>query len=308
MKRLTVNDEQMARSNQQEVRVKNSVVHDTDYPVFPTPVNKKVIVYIPEVANLFTSVVHDIREGMSYGKVRCINGLADEFKEFGYTGECPFCKHLHTAWDNFNMKLDLKAKEMNIDKDNDTDGVLKGTRSKLLHEMRIKNPQKYIVVPIVVIGEGTDGRLYDDGNPYFVFWTYDRWVKKVKEVLDEEGITSGSVFMRWSFTYDTKGRQATPMESAKALTAKVITPSDEMKAREAEYKDMLSEFTVLKAVDNIKALNFYTYDDMEKYAGQVISKSERELAQYEAGGVINLNEPATLDITTAIADFGNSKS
>ena len=308
MKRLTLTLEQLAKSNEQDINKGNSVVHDPDFPVFPTPIDKKVLVYIPKTTELFTSVVHEVKSGNTFAKVRCVHGLDEEFAQFGYTGECPFCQKLQTVWDNFDMKMNLKAREVGVDRDNDPDGLLKGTKTKLLREMPIKNAQKYVVVPVVVIGEGSDGKLYDEGKPYFVFWTWDRWVKKVQSELEDEGALGQSVFMRWSFTYDTKGKQATAMESAKALTTKVISPSEIMKSRQKEYEELLKDFTTLKAVDNIKALNFYEYKDIEAQANKLVERVERENEQYRAGQIINTNAIGTIDTVAAIEDFNKSKS
>ena len=308
MKRLTLTTEQLAKSNEQDISRGNSVVHDPDFPVMPTPLDKKILVYIPKTTGLFTSIVHDIKAGNSFSKVRCVHGLGDEFSEFGYTGECPFCQKLQTVWENFDMKLELKARELGIDKDNDPEDILKGARTKLLREMPIKNAQKYVVVPVVVIGEGLDGKLYDEGKPYFVFWTWDRWVKKVQTELEDEGVLGQSVFMRWSFTYDTKGKQPTAMESAKALTTKVITPSEIMSSRQKEYEGLLEGFTTLKAVDNIKALNFYEYKDIEEQANKLVERIARENMQFQAAQVINTNPVLGLDTATAIEDFNKSNS
>ena len=114
--------------------------------------------------------------------------------------------------------------------------------------------------------------------------------------------------MRWSFTYDTKGKQPTAMESAKALTTKVISPTEMMTSRQKEYEALLEGFTTLKAVDNIKALNFYEYKDIEAQANKLVERVERENAQFMAGQVINTNAIGTLDTVTAIEDFNKSKS
>ena len=74
-----------AKSKDQEVKRGYSPTYDSDFPMFRTPVNEDILVYLPltnvvegdngEELDLLEAYLHDYKEGTMYGQVRCINGL-----------------------------------------------------------------------------------------------------------------------------------------------------------------------------------------------------------------------------------------
>lgn len=318
-----INAQMISSAGEQEVSSGSSKVWNSDFPLFPTPINRKVLVYIPKdfETNKVECLIHDTHKGKAFGQARCINGLSAGFEAFGYTGECPYCQVTADAWDLYNLKLDQKAAELNIDRQNDTDNLLKGTKENLLREMAVKNADKYICFPIVVL-PCTDAGELNPNDPngvkaYYVLWRKGRFDEKFSsDVLDGRDTIAGT-FQRWSFTYDTKGQQPTAMLSAKALTVKIIEKDNQLATLNPYIEaceKVAAPFTALQAVDNVKALNFYSYEDTQKEAEACIKATRAILAASQSltGGenvAIAGSAPApalgtTADPANVIANFG----
>lgn len=324
MKRIDVsklNETMLVAASSQETQSGASKVWDNNFPLMPTPINRKVLIYFPKnFDQLITEpAIHDVHRGRAFEMHRCVRDLSTGFESFGYTGDCPFCQATQEAWDLYNAKLDMKAKELGIDRNNDPEDLLKATRETLLREMAVKNAEKYIVFPVVQIPSDDAGNPDLSGTnpvqPYFVMWRKDRYLKKLanSEVLEDVSSPAG-LFMRWSFTYDTKGKQATAMDSAREMTCKVLD-KPEILAKLNPFVEACeiaaAPFTPLKAIDNIKALNFYEYADIEASAESAIKATKQVLAQLTmANGVAPTQAIAsapTAAIGTAenvIANFG----
>lgn len=288
-----INANMLAQAGEQEASSGSSKVWNSDYPIFPTPINRKVLIYVPKDFDQrkVECLIHDTHKGKAFGQARCINGLSAGFEAFGYTGECPFCQVTADAWELYNFKLDQKAAELGIDRQNDTDNLLKGTKENLLKEMAVKNADKYICFPIVVLPSTNAGELdptsKEGAKAYFVLWRKSRFDEKFSsDTLDGRESIAGT-FQRWSFTYDTKGQQPTAMLSAKALQVKILE-KPEILAQLNPYiegcEQLAAPFTALQAVDNVKALNFYSYEDTQKEAEACIKPTRAILAAAQSLG------------------------
>ena len=318
-----INAQMINAAGEQEAASGSAKVWNSEFPLFPTPINRKVLVYIPKdfEERKVECLIHDIRKGKAYGQARCINGLQAGFEAFNYTGECPYCQVTADAWDLYNLKLDQKAAELGIDRQNDTDNLLKGAKENQLKEMAVKNSDKYIAFPIVVLPCSDAGELLpNDPNgvkAYYVLWRKSRFDEKFSaDTLDGRESPAGT-FERWSFTYDTKGQQPTAMLSAKALTVKILEKPSQLEQLNPfipACEKVVEPFTALEAVDNIKALNFYTYEDVQKDADACIKSTRAILAAAQslqgegtpaiAGSVAAPALGTTQDATSVIANFG----
>ena len=317
-----INAQMINNAAAQEAASSASKVWSPDFPLFQTPLNRKILVYIPKdfEERKVELLIHDTHKGKAFGQVRCINGLSDGFESLGYTGECPFCKATEDAWALYNLKLEQKAKELGIDRNNDPDDLLKGTRDNLLREMAVRNADKYICFPIVIIPSDAAGNLDTSGQTAiqacYVLWRKQRYMDKFSaDTLDGRESPAGT-FQRWSFTYDTKGKQATAMDSARALSIKILEKADilaQLNPYTETCEQVVAPFTNLQAIDNIKALNFYTYKDVEAEAEATIRTTRAILTAAQAMGGVEAPAvaaaPAAPQISTsaasAIANFGN---
>lgn len=310
-----LNETMLAAASSQEAQGGASKVWDNNFPLMPTPINRKVLIYFPKnFDQLITEpTIHDIHRGRAFEMHRCVRDLSTGFEAFGYTGECPYCKATEASWALYNAKLDAKARELGIDRNNDPEDLLKATRETLLREMAVKNAEKYIVFPVVQIPSDDAGNPDLSGTnpvqPYFVMWRKDRYLKKLanSEVLEDAASPAG-MFMRWSFTYDTKGKQATAMDSAREMTCKVLDKPDmlaKLNAFVEACEVAAAPFTPLKAIDNIKALNFYEYADIEASAEATIKPTKQVLAQME---MMNGTAPVQNIASAPVAAIGSAES
>lgn len=318
-----INTAMISAAAAQEAPSNGSKVWNPDFPLFQTPLNRKVLVYIPKDFDQrkVELLIHDTHKGKQFGQARCITGLVDGFEQFGYTGECPYCKATEAAWELYNIKLDQKARELGITRDNDPDNLLKGTKETLLKEMAVKNADKYICFPIVLLPCDEAGNLNSNAKEgvqaCYVLWREQRFNDKFSsEVLDGLASPAGT-FERWSFTYDTKGQQATAMLSAKALQVKILEKPDilaQLNPYIEACEKVVEPFTQAMAIDNIKALNFYRYDDVERDAEACIKSTRALVAASQAmlGGSVAGTAPAIASApapqlntaAAAIANFG----
>ena len=94
-----------AQAEGQKIKKGNSKTIDPRFPVFKTPINEDILVYIPktnvvvtengEEMKVLSAYLHTYRNGNYYGQLRCINGLAGGvFDQLGYDGVCPACEQL----------------------------------------------------------------------------------------------------------------------------------------------------------------------------------------------------------------------
>lgn len=318
-----INAQMINAAGEQEAASGSTKVWNSEFPLFPTPINRKVLVYIPSdfEKRKVECLIHDIRKGKAYGQARCINGLQAGFEAFNYTGECPYCQVTADAWELYNLKLDQKAAELGIDRQNDADGLLKGAKENQLKEMAVKNSDKYIAFPIVVLPCSDAGELLpNDPNgvkAYYVLWRKSRFDEKFSaDTLDGRDSPAGT-FERWSFTYDTKGQQPTAMLSAKALTVKILEKPSQLEQLNPfipACEKVVAPFTALEAVDNIKALNFYSYEDVQKDADACIKSTRAILAAAQSlkgegtpavtGSVAAPALGTTQDAASMIANYG----
>ena len=311
-----INATMIAASAAQEAPNNASKVWNNDFPLMQTPLNRKILVYIPADVEQrkVELLIHDTHKGKMFGQARCINGLSAGFEQAGYTGECPYCKATEAAWELYNFKLDQKAKELGVTRDNDPDELLKGTKENLLKEMAVKNADKYICFPVVILPSDNLGNLDPNSQEpckaVYVLWRKQRYDDKFSsDVLDGRESPAGT-FERWSFTYDTKGQQPNAMLSAKALTVKIIEKADQLAAlvpyTEACEK-VAAPFTQAMAIDNIKALNFYPYADIEADAEACIKPTRAILAAAQAMGTV-ADANALPQAQTAAPQIGSAES
>lgn len=316
-----INAQMISSAASQEASSSAAKVWNPDFPLFQTPLNRKILVYIPKDFDerKVELLIHDVHKGKSFGQVRCINGLSEGFEAFGYTGECPFCKATEDVWNLYNFKLDQKARELGVDRNNDPDDLLKGTKDNLRNEMAIRNADKYICFPIVILPSDAAGNLDPNSaegiKACYVLWRKQRYMDKFStDVLDGRESPAGT-FERWSFTYDTKGKTAEAMLSAKALQVKILEKADilaQLNPYTEACEQVVAPFTALQAIDNIKALNFYSYADCETEANAIVKNTRAILSAAQAFGATASPAvgaaPAAPQISTnaasAIANFG----
>lgn len=306
----------------QEVSRGAKLTDDPNFPVFQTPVNEDILVYIPrvncvstengEIMQVLNSHIHDYKKGQSFGRMRCISGLTgnEMFDALGYDGSCPACEAVSECWELYNKKLAAEAKKLGIDPQNDPTNVLKTVRTTLISEMDMKGAEEYVTFPIVIIPQKSKMMPADDADKnlkcVFVIWRKKRYEDTILAAL--EGLRNNpghpaGLFWYWKFTYNTEGKQPTAMLAAKNAKYSVITDSADLQylvpACEARAKD----FTVVKAAEVIVANQFMYKDDMVEEVNKIMTKTRtfNDLtSSMEATG------PALGEGTSPLASFGNA--
>lgn len=295
---------------------------DPKFPVFSTPINKDILVYIPmtnvvktengEEMKLLTAHTHTYREGNVTGMIRCISGLTGgAFSEvLGYDGTCPACEAVKDCWSLYNLKLKAEADKLGIDPQNDTGDILKSARRKILDEMDMKGSEEYVTFPVVIIPtqeksvKPTADALQNLSVQYVV-WTKKRYEKNIIGALDSlmnNPGHPGGMFWIWKFSYDTQGKQANARDSAKNAKYMPITDGDFLKAMapgKPALEKAAAEFTNEKASEVIISNQYMYKEDLEERVNKIMAKTRNLLALSETE---SLGAPALND--NPLAGFG----
>ena len=306
----------------QEIKKGSSKSTDPNFPVFRTPINEDILVYIPktnlivtpdgEDMNLLETYVHSYKEGQLYGQRRCINGLSGGvFNELNYDGVCPACEATKDEWALYNNKLAAEAQKIGIDPQNDPGDVLKTARQRILGEMAMKKSEEYVTFPIVIIP--TQGKMQptpdamDNLEVVYVTWRKKRYEDNISSSLDALMSNPGhpaGMFWVWKFSYTTDAQKANARDSAK--NAKYV-PITEAKAINflSQYapkaEEAAREFTNDKATEVLLANQYLYKEDLEAEVDKIMKKTRSLLELSEASNV--LAQPQVPG-TNPLASFG----
>jgi len=283
-----------------------SLTDDPNFPTMPTPVNKKVLVYIPTVGlrrdeggvetwDVLTALVHRYKQAKNTNTFRCIHGLAgDAFDELGYDGTCPACEAVNEGWELFNAKLDHIAQMKGIDRQNDPGNALKDDRAKANAERPIDGAEEFIAFPVVVIpwdakNQVPEPNALEEMKPYFVYWRKERFddslMKQVNSLIPAPTHPAG-LFWIWDFTYDTGGKQPNARDSAKNASYSIIQSAQLIQQWEPlrqKAEELAKDFTIYKAAEVLKPVQFMTKEELTREVGKIMSKTRAILARLQAG-------------------------
>ena len=322
----------VASASQQTGKAVRIKTYDKDYPVFETPINQKVLVYIPN--HVVTEpdgtislrkdkfAAHQVIDGRSYGTIRCTAGLQSE--TLGLDGTCPLCDASAEVWDLYNREYaEIAAqKGIAVDAPEAKDG-LKQVRIDLLSKQVIKPAEVWYTFPIVVIEcTEADGKLTTTpkkneqgqivGKPMWYSIrekTYiDKWVKAFETAPTEDDVAPthpGGLWAVLNFTYESKDGKHDKMGSARALAVGFKNMSADY-AQWATYFDQLTEdWTPQKAMEVLVDNALRDMNEQKEVADTLLKPVRDKIAMYELskGGVAPaIGAQSTGD--AALASFG----
>lgn len=313
-----------AGAENQEIKKGSSKTTDKNFPVFSTPVNEDILVYIPktnlvatengEDMKLLNVFIHDYKQGQGFGQLRCINGLSGGvYDMLGYDGTCPACEAMKDAWELYNRKLKAEATKLGIDPQNDPGEVLKSARTKILGEMDMKNPEEYVTFPVVIIPLKGKMQPADDAlanlKVQFVTWRRKRYEDNILAALDTLMVNPGhpaGMFWVWKFSYNTEGKQANARDSAKNAKYTPITDSAALSILSkltSACEDAAKDFTNEKATEVIVANQFMYKEDLDKEVDKIMSKTRSLLEISDIGSVA---QPQLTAGANPLASFGGA--
>ena len=275
---------------------------DSKFPLFKTPVNEKLLVYIPALNvveledgtstnDLLETALHNYKSGKRFGTISCISGIDSSSpiaEVLGYSGHtCPACDAVNECWSLVNAKVNALAKELGISPDNDPNERLKPSRQKFMQEMAITRADKYVTFPIVVVPH-KNFRVTEESlaemKAYFVTWTKKRYDEKVCASLTTLFNNPGHIggrFMVWDFTYDTNGQQANARDAAKNAKFNIITDPAALQGLEAvkvKAEEIAKDFTNIKALEVLTALEPVEYSKILSDTNMVMKETRQILA------------------------------
>lgn len=305
----TLSADEMAKvvSASREQSTDNVVVksYDPNFPAFSIPVNKKILVYVPNltVTNPDGTVTlrtdracyHAVRDGRSYGMVRCSSNVV--LPSIGLDGSCPFCDAESEVLELFFKQREDIAKKKGIDiKSSEAKELLKEDTQKLNSQRAVGQKFARVTFPIVVIDteDGTtkpklnaEGKL--NGT---IYWytvsesTYgDTWIKALDSLTDADGNTPTNPAGLWTilnYHYTDKDSEATARDSARKLSVSYALAMQEPYKEWSHYFDKLAEpWTPEKAIETLVDNQLRSMEEMVEACDTVMRTTRDTLALYQ---------------------------
>lgn len=308
--------------------------YDINYPVFDTPVNQKVLVYIPNHTVQNEDGVLELRkdkfaaypvfDGRTYENVRSVEGI--EIPELGLDKSCPFRGAINECWELVNLETSDIARGKGLDPNaSDINEVLKEDRKKLMNAMAVKNPEVWYTFPIVLIDcEEKDGKLTTipkkdaegkiNGTPMWYSIrerTYlDKWSVAFDSIETEDGSTPDNPAGMWAilnFTYTVKNGKHDKMGSAKALTVS-FKPMQGYEQWAEYFDQMTAEWTPELAQQVVVLDAIRSMDEMNEAVDTIMRHTRDKLAMYRLSARANASNalPVSNSADMALASFGSA--
>lgn len=272
-----------AQTQQQVAKGGYSPTKDPKFPVLPTFLQTRKIIYFPrtnvevidgeEILVTTKSVRHSINKGNFTQMVRCIHGLKVE--QLGWNGECPLCQAAGHSWDLYNLKLDKAAADLGLSsRTEDPNNLLKPYKESANKDREVDTKQGFVTTPVVVVPVKPDLTPDPEQAPevYFLDWRESRWdenIIKLLSALRNAPKSPAGMFFTFDYNYDTKGQQPNPRDAARKMKISIIQDPDHLamfKPYIEQYEESAKEFTVAKANEVIIANEIMFYDEVEKIA------------------------------------------
>ena len=269
------------------------------FPVFETPINKKVLVYVPnhvvetsegEELLMDKPLIHTVQQGKRFSYYRCVQGIVLNDKDGNpiFDGTCPFCEGTDVPWDLANMNIKSKCQQMGLDPEDKENAQVKAIRSAEFSNRAVKEPNRNFTFPIVVINTvNDDGRTIakdENGKPVLTPMWYSisesqynkTWVKTF-EGMEDEPSHPGGRFFTLSYVYDTKGKEANKRDSAQnlAVSARAIKGSDKLKEA---LDSATTAWTPAKAQETVVKNLLYPLDALRETADSILEHPREMLS------------------------------
>jgi len=336
-------EEQKAITNASSMQTGTVTVpksYDKNFPVFEIPVNKKILVYVPNHTDVDADgkvilradrfAAHPIIMGRSYLDVRCSAGI--ESAELHTDGSCPFCDAVQKSWELYNFEIDALARQRGIDrKTPEGKEALKEDSKKLLNNRAVKEAVEWLVFPIVVIdtedtadGKSTvvpkldaSGRI--TGKPCYYKIRKSTFLDKFGSAIDayneitNNDLSIDNIGGQWlilDFTYAVKdGQQPTAMHSAKELKVTVKPMGDDYKPW-AEYFDKQTEaWDVENIRTNVVFAVLRNAQEQQEACDEVMKPVEDKLVMYQMSQAGAMGIPAQPTSASAVLEqLGNAEA
>lgn len=322
----------VASAAQQTGRQSRQRTYDPNFPLFETPVNDKVLVYIPNHVVMNADGVlelrkdkfaaHPYQEGRSYGNIRCTAGIVLE--EAGMDGSCPFCNASAEVWELYNYEYREIAAQRSIAVDSpEAKTELKQVRIDLLNKRAISQAEVWYTFPIVVIDceekdgmhtttpkRDAQGRLvgkpmwYSIREKTFI----DKWEKAFDTAPTADGVPPTHPGGQWAvlnFTYENKDGKHDKMGSARALAVGFKAMNSPEYVEWAQYFDKLTEeWTPAKAMETLVDNSFRDMNESIEACDTLMKATRDKLALYKLGTTPQIAASNNTSAEQALAQFG----
>lgn len=276
-----------------------------NYPVFETPVNKKLLVYVPnhvEVDELGERLrcdrgaFHAVKSGRSFLTIRCTNGIQEE--SIGYDGSCPVCDAISECWDLYNYELKEQARIKGVSVDDDPNELLTQTKRDLISNMAVKRAEVWLTFPIVVV-ETKEGKLEPKVNEKGMLegklqWysiresTYkDKW-ESAFDTMDKNH-PAGSWFIM-NFTYDSASGKHDKMNSARNLKVS-YKPMRGYEQWEKYWDDLSEGWDRFRAANTVIANYYLSLDDMRQAVNEAMASTRTKIQMFQASEGVPVVSP-----------------
>lgn len=284
-----------------------------NYPVFDIPVNKKVLIYVPnhivqdengvDTLRMDKPLIHSITHGKRFLKFRCINGLVIDGTDF--KGECPLCEAKDEPWDLANLIIEQKCKAQGLDPEDTENKAVRQIRSDAFSDRTLKDAIRYYTFPIVVFETlNDDGKTFvkdeEGGYKYQVMWytisesQYLKTWSKALEAMEDEPTHPGGHFFLLNYCYTPKNGQPNKRDSAQNLAV----AERNIKGSEAVRKlldEQTESWTPALAQQMVIDNAIYAPSDLADVADDALENTRNLLALYQAKSSMNEDDSPAIE-------------
>ena len=271
-----------------------------NYPVFEVPVNKKVLIYVPnhivqdaegvDQLRADKPLIHSLKMGKRYVYYRCIANI--NMPSHGFNGECPLCEGCSEPWDLANEIIKEKCKAQHLDPEDVDNKDVKSIRSEAFSDRVLKDATRYYTFPIVVFDTlNDDGKTFikdeNGGYKYKVMWytisesQYEKTWEKALDGMEEVPTHPGGNFFLLNYMYTPKRGEPNKRDSARNLSVVPRTIKNSEKMRELLDKQT-EGWTPAKAQEMVINNAIYSPEDLEGVVDDCLTNTRNLLALYSA--------------------------
>lgn len=272
-----------------------------NYPVFEIPVNKKVLIYVPnhtvqqdgiDVLRMDKPLIHSITYGKNkFISYRCSANI--NLPGLGFNGECPLCDGCADAWDLANEIIADKCSQLGLDPEDTDNQDVKNIRSKTFSDRTLKDAERYYTFPIVVFETVNDDAKTliknpeDDGYVYSIQWytiserQWEKTWKKTLEGMEDDPTHPGGSFFILNYCYTPKRGEPNKRDSAQNLTVSARKIKNSEAFRKA-LDDQTESWTPALARKYVIKNALYTPADLSEVAQEISEPIQNLLALYSA--------------------------
>lgn len=315
---------------------------EQNFPLFKAPINKSVLVYVPNHEVMENSEYPELRmdkfmtvtineRGYSH-KVRSIQGLVAP--ELGYTGEDPLSEAIQLCWEDYRYKRDslYEARGLSLS-DPEAKILLADERKALLKERRVTEGNRYFTFPIVIIDcdevvvgnnavklvpkRDEQGQVM--GKPMFYTvsenFYQEKWLPAINGVETPNGVLSHPGGQCWTLKFSVNEESKNKArDNGRSLDVRHKALGVEALELMSPFDTLTQDWTPTKAMEVLAENALRSYEEQQELADSLMTDVRARVALFSAkenakiAGAGSVSSSGNVNADVALATFGDASA